>query len=76
MVSHGVFYYLYGPSPHPAISLNNLTRVFTVRLIGGIDVICLGQNPDSIALIAIALATLGVGLIPLIISVLGIIRTM
>lgn len=47
-----------------------------MRLTGGIVVILVQFNPDSIPLIIVALICLSVGTITVIISTLGMIRTM
>ena len=47
---------------------------FQVRLVGGVIVIALSSNPNNIGLIISALVLLNVGVIPLIISAVGLIR--
>jgi hypothetical protein len=52
------------------------TDAITVRLAGGIVVILLETNPSSTGLIIATYILLGVGVIPLIISSLGLVRIM
>lgn len=52
------------------------TDAITVRLAGGIVVILLENNPSSTGLIIATYILLGVGVIPLIISSLGLVRIM
>jgi hypothetical protein len=52
------------------------TDVISVRLAGGIVVILLENNPSSTGLVIATYVLLGVGVVPLIISSLGLVRKM
>jgi hypothetical protein len=63
-------------SPPANVMYFKATDAITVRLAGGIVVILLETNPSSTGLIIATYILLGVGVIPLIISSLGLVRIM
>ncbi|KAH8887209.1 hypothetical protein GQ53DRAFT_827381 [Thozetella sp. PMI_491] len=59
----------------PRMAWTPLAGFSSIRIAGGVVVILLQSNPDSLGLIIAALVLLNVGVVPLIISTLGLIRT-